>query len=170
MNRKFVIAGSRAPGEPEEHGVRLPMQSLLQIEGYKSVMIEYNKTHYFGKSDINRYGGYYSSGGLDSGYGGYDYGGYDNYSSGYDSYGSSSSYYGSSYGSSYGGYGSQYGYGNQLSSGVNIEQELDIHIHGRIGPKTTLTLTTMMLVNHSLVEWDKRSRRSVYGIRVLWMK
>jgi len=143
MDHKYIVSSKPEPGV-EERGVKLPMQSLLQIEGYKSVMIEYNKTHYFGKSDINRYGGYYSSGGLDSGYGGYDYGGYGSYGSGYDPYSSSSSYYGGSssyygnYGSSYGSsYGSQYGgYGNQLSSGINIEQELDIHIHGRIGPKT----------------------------------
>ena len=42
-------------GRPDERGVELPMHSLLQIDGYKSITIQYNKTHYFGESDINRY-------------------------------------------------------------------------------------------------------------------
>ena len=50
----------------KERGVKLPMHSLLQIDGYKSITIEYNKTHYFGDSDINRYSGYYSGGGYGS--------------------------------------------------------------------------------------------------------
>jgi hypothetical protein len=141
MNNKSIILEGRE-GENDERGVKLPMQSLLQIEGYKSVMIEYSKVHYFGNSDINRYQGYYSSG--------LDYGSYDSYGSGsgYDSYGSN---YGSNYGSSYDSYGSNYGnnygsnYGSNYgtgyggdtrSSGINIQQELDVHLHGRIGPKT----------------------------------
>ena len=118
----------------DERGVKLPMQSLLQVNGYKSIAIQYNKTHYFGKSDINRYKGYYS-GGYDSGY--YDYGmDYGSYGySSYDSYGSGS--YGSSgyssYGSSMYGYG---GYGMGRREGPNIEQEFDIHIHGRVGLHT----------------------------------
>ena len=130
MNRRIIVT-ERREGGLDERGIKLPMQSLLQIEGYKSVTIEYNKTHYFGKSDINRYKGYYSSG-FDTGYGSYDYGSYGSYDSYGSSYSSSyNSYNSGSYGSSYG-----YGYGNQRSSGVNIEQELDVHIHGRIGPKT----------------------------------
>ena len=126
----------------KERGVQLPMHSLLQIEGYKSITIQYNKTHYFGgDSDINRYSGYYSGGGFDSGY--YD-SGYGSYGTGYSSYGSSSYGYGGSsmyggYGSSYGGYGGGYGYGGYgygRSEGPNIEQELDIHLHGRIGLHT----------------------------------
>gem|GEM_PF-719156 len=119
----------RADERDKERGVKLPMHSLLQIDGYKSITIEYNKTHYFGKSDINRYRGYYS-GGWDSGYSDYDY-----------DYGTGTGYssYGSSYGSGYGSYGSQYGYDygmGRRSEGPNIEQELDIHLHGRIGRHT----------------------------------
>ena len=50
--------------------VDLPMHSQLKVDAYKSVTIEYNKTFYFGNSDVNRHGGYYSGG-----------------TSGYDSYG-----------------------------------------------------------------------------------
>ncbi len=115
----------------KERGVKLPMHSLLQIDGYKSITIEYNKTHYFGDSDINRYSGYYS-GGMGSGYGYDSYGSYDSYSSYGSGYGSS---YGSGYGSSYGsGFGSGYGAGR--GEGPNIQQELDIHLHGRIGLHT----------------------------------
>jgi LysM repeat protein len=128
-------------GRAKERGVQLPMHSLLQIEGYKSITIQYNKTHYFGDSDINRYSGYYSGGGFDSGYYGYD-SGYGSYGTGYNSYGSSSYGYGGSsmyggYGSGYGSYGyGGYGYGYGGREGPNIEQELDIHLHGRIGLHT----------------------------------
>ena len=124
------ITDFRSRERQRERGVKLPMHSLLQISGYKSITVEYNKTHYFGDSDVNRYGGYYSgsSSYYDSDYGYDSYGGYSSYGS---SYGSSS--YGSSYGSQY---GSGYGYGGQRSDGPNIEQELDIHIHGRIGRHT----------------------------------
>jgi len=121
--------------KPKEEGISLPLDSNLQISGYKSVRVEYNLTHYFGESDIAKYGGYssgYSSSGLDlgltssyydSGYSSYgysDYGGYDSYSS-YGSYG-----YG---GSRYGG-----------ATGINIEQELQIGLHGRIGKHTHVAI------------------------------
>ncbi|MBD3184834.1 LysM peptidoglycan-binding domain-containing protein [Candidatus Poribacteria bacterium] len=114
----------------DEKGINLPMDSLLQVTGYKSITIQYNKTHYFGKSDINRYSGYYS-GGYGSGFYDYDYG-YDSYGYGssYNSYSSGYSSYGSGYSSS------RYGYGYGQREGPNIEQEFDIHIHGRVGKHT----------------------------------
>ncbi len=127
-NTDLSLGKYRKEKESKERGVQLPMNSLLQIEGYKSATIEYSKTHYFGKSDINRYrGGYYSSGfdmdyysDYSYGYGGYDYGGYSSYES-----------YGSSY-SRYGGYG----YGTGRDVGFNVDQELVISLHGRMGGKT----------------------------------
>ncbi len=127
-NTDLSLGKYRKEKESRERGVQLPMNSLLQIEGYKSATIEYSKTHYFGKSDINRYrggyfGSYYSDYYSDYGYGGYDYGGYGGYSS-YDSYGSSYSRYGG------------YGYGMGRDVGFNVDQELVISLHGRIGGKT----------------------------------
>lgn len=127
-NTDLSLEKYRKEKEFKERGVQLPMNSLLQIEGYKSATIEYSKTHYFGKSDINRYrGGYYGSYYSDY-YSDYDYGGYN-----YGSYGGYSSY--GSYGSSYSGYGG-YGYGMGRDVGFNVDQELVIRLHGRIGGKT----------------------------------
>jgi len=131
-------------GEKEEKGIDLPLDSNLQINGYKSIRVEYNHTHYFGKSDINRFyglgysGSRYSSG-LDFGFsdysysGGYnDYGGYSDYGGGYSSY--------DSFGGGYGGYSGSGRYGVPRASGLNIEQELQVGLHGRIGKHTNVSV------------------------------
>ncbi len=128
----------------EEPGIELPLNSNLQINGYKSITLEYNYTHYFGRSDISRYyggGGYrsFTSGfsGFDLG-GDYDYGYYGGYSSfdyGMGGFGSFGGY------GSYGGYGyGGYGYRGPRATGLNIEQALEVGLHGRIGEHTHVSV------------------------------
>ncbi|MFQ6041069.1 MAG: hypothetical protein ACE5PV_09450, partial [Candidatus Poribacteria bacterium] len=131
----------------EEKGIDLPLDSNLQINGYKSIRVEYNHTHYFGRSDINRfyglgYSGSRNLGGLDFGFSDYSYsGGYDDFGGGYGGY----SDYGGGYSSydsfgSYGGYSSSGRYGIPRASGLNIEQELQVGLHGRIGKHTNVSV------------------------------
>ncbi len=117
-------------------GIDLPMDSNLQIKIHQSVTVEVNKTHYFGEGDLNRYGGYgysnyggYSSGldlGLTSSYGYEDFGYSSGFGGGY-----------SSYDSGYGGYGgySSYGSGIPRATGINIRQQQQIGLHGRVGER-----------------------------------
>ena len=140
------VMALRARKKQEERGIDLPMNSNLKIDGYKSVRVEYNHTHYFGRSDANKFYGLgygsssYSSGGLDFGFSDYSYdsGGYGNFGSSYgSSYGGGYSSYGSSYGGGYSSYGR---YGTPRASGINIEQELQVGLHGRIGKHTHVSV------------------------------
>ncbi len=118
--------------EKDERGLELPLHSNLQIDGYKSIRVEYNHTHYFGREDINRfYGGYSGGSSYNSGLNLGGYSSYDSYD--YQDYGG----YGGSY-SGYGGYGG--GYRGAGPSGVNIEQELKVGLHGRIGKHTHVSV------------------------------
>ncbi|MDA1192507.1 MAG: hypothetical protein O3A46_12595, partial [Candidatus Poribacteria bacterium] len=149
-----------------QRGIDLPLNSNLQISGYKSITVQYNHTKYFGREGLQRYygdtlgGSRFSTGynGLDFGnsydsYGG-GLGGYNSYGGGYDSYGSGG--YGSSYGGGYGGLG---GYGGGLggygsrADGLNIQQELQIGIHGRVGDHT-----------HVAVDYSDANRGNFSGL------
>ena len=125
----------------ETKGIDLPMDSNLQITGFQSVTVEVNKTHYFGEGDLNRYGGYgyssyggYGSGldlGLSSSYGYEDFGYSSGFGGGYDSFGTG-------YGSGYSGYSS---YGSvPRSTGINIRQQQQIGLHGRVGERTHIAV------------------------------
>lgn len=137
----------RSPNVGRGQNINLPLNSSLQISGYKSLLLQYNKTNYFGRERLSRYYGsslggsrfstgytgfefnssYYDSVGYGYDYGGYGYGGYDSY--GFDSFGS--------YGS-FGGFGGGYGsYGRySRADGINVQQELQIGIHGQVGRHT----------------------------------
>jgi hypothetical protein len=137
--RSFRKRRLRTRSEP---GIDLPLNSNLQINGYKSITLEYNYTHYFGRSDISRYyGGGYRS--FTSGFSGFDLGGdygygYGGYSSfDYDMGGFGS--FGGFGGYGYGGYGG-YGYRGPRATGLNIEQALEVGLHGRIGEHTHVSV------------------------------
>ena len=121
--------------------IDLPMNSSIQINGYKSVTIEYNYTHYFGRSDISRYyGGYYR--GFTSGYSGFDLGDYDiGYGFGSFGYGMGDFGFGGydtfGYGGYYGGYGL---YRGPRGTGLNIDQAMEIGLHGVIGGHTHISV------------------------------
>jgi len=139
------------PGSGRGQNINLPMNSNLQISGYKSLLLQYNKSTYFGREGLARYygsslgGSRFSTGytGFDYGSSSYDYGGYDSFGYGdYDSFGYGGSFGGgySSYGS-FGGvggspYGLGYGGGYSRADGINVQQELQIGIHGQVGRHT----------------------------------
>ncbi len=122
----------------DTRGVDLPMDSNLQITGFQSVTVEVNKTHYFGEGDLNRYGGFgygsyggYGSGldlGLSSSYGYEDFGYSSGFGDGYDSFGTG-------YGGGYSSYG-----GVPRSTGINIRQQQQIGLHGRVGERTHIAV------------------------------
>ena len=124
--------------EGDTKGIDLPMDSNLQITGFQSVTVEVNKTHYFGEGDLNRYGGYgygiygdYGSGldlGLSSSYGYEDFGYSSGFGGGYDNFGTG-------YGSGYSGYS-----GIPRSTGINIRQQQQIGLHGRVGERTHIAV------------------------------
>ena len=131
-------------GIEKEKGLALPLQSNLQITGHKSVTVEINKTHYFGQSDVNRFGAYsrftgYGSGldlGLSSSYRYDDFG---TFGGGYGTdYGAGNrGGYGGGFGSSYGGRFSTFGTGGiARASGFNLRQTLHVGLHGRVGERT----------------------------------
>ncbi len=122
----------------KEKGIALPLQSNLQITGHKSVTVEMNKTHYFGQSDVNRFGGSFAG----SGYGsGLDLGltssyGYDSSSDFGGGYGGYGDYGGGGYSGGYGGFQTS-GYGGvPRASGLNIRQTLEVGLNGRVGEHT----------------------------------
>lgn len=138
----------RSPSVGRGQNIHLPLNSNLQVSGYKSLLLQYNKTNYFGRERLSRYYGSslggsrfstgyvgfdfgsssYDYGGYDYDYGGYGYGGYDSYGLG----GSFGSY--SSLGEFGGGYGSYGRYSR--AEGINVQQELQIGIHGQVGGHT----------------------------------
>jgi len=141
----------------QNRGIDLPLESNLQITGYKSIMVQYNQTKQFGREGLTQYyGGQLGGSRFSTGYSGFDYGSsYDSYGGGYGGYGGGfggSSYGGgfggSSFGGGYGGFGgssygggfggSSYGggFGRGRADGLNIQQELSIGIHGRVGTHT----------------------------------
>ena len=109
----------------QNRGIDLPMESNLQISGYKSIMVQFNQTKQFGREGLTQYyGGQLGGSRFSTGYSGFDfgssssYGGYGGgYGGGMGGYGGSS--YGGFGGSSYGGFGgSSYGgYGRGMGSG-----------------------------------------------------
>ncbi|MCZ6676203.1 MAG: hypothetical protein O7E52_03025 [Candidatus Poribacteria bacterium] len=86
--------------EEKEKGLALPLDSNLQITGHKSVTIEINKTHYFGQSDVNRFGAGFAGRSFGSGL---DLGLTSSYT--YDRF----SDFGGGYGGGYGSYGGGFG-------------------------------------------------------------
>jgi hypothetical protein len=143
----------------QNRGIDLPMESNLTITGYKSIMVQYNQTKQFGREGLTQYyggqlggsrfstgysgsgfdyGSSYGGGGYGGGYGGgSSYGGFGGSSYGGGGFGGSSFGGGGFGGSSYGGYGGGGGgFGGGRADGLNIQQELSIGIHGRVGTHT----------------------------------